>query len=188
MHGERDSWLYLSVFPASDGALLLFKRSEGERSPVGVSRQFFKGECVCVLKRVRVAVQWPRKKFQMLRNLSLLGILCVCVCQWGGGHENSRKTQTHHKHTLPNVLLHTWTNPHVFTDSTLTHAASQLHRLHLFLNSLRFRPNFPETLGSFSRYEDSPKTFLFFLLGRKKKASGATLTPTNAETSFQKKQ
>lgn len=144
--------------------------------------------CVCVLKRVRVAVQWPRKKFQMLRNLSLLGIFCVCVCQWGGGHENSRKTQTHHKHTLPNVLLHTWTNPHVFTDSTLTHTASQLHRLHLFLNSLRFRPNFPETLGSFSQYEDSPKTFLFFLLGRKKKASGATLTPTNAETSFQKKQ
>lgn len=46
---------------------------------------------MCV-KRVRVAVQWPRKKFQMLRNLSLLGNLCVC--QWEKRSWEQKKTQT----------------------------------------------------------------------------------------------
>ena len=139
--------------------------------------------CVCVLKRVRVAVQWPRKKFQMLRNSSLLGIFCVCVSV-RGGHENSRKTQTHHKHTLPNVLLHIWTNPHLFTDSTHTRCVTAA--------SLAFIPEqIPTQLSWISWKLFSVRRLAqeipLLLVGKeKKKASGATLTPTNAETSSQK--
>ena len=51
-----------------------FRGSEGERAQVGLgtgSADNFSRVSVCTL---RLAVHWPRKKFQMPRNLCLLGI------------------------------------------------------------------------------------------------------------------
>lgn len=80
-----------------------FKDQRAKGPQLGSADNFLRVS-VCVSKRVRVTVQWPRKKFQMLRNLSLLGILCVCVNE-SRGHENSRKHK-HHKHFYQLLLTH----------------------------------------------------------------------------------
>lgn len=99
------SFFFFSRLCRSPAAL---KGQRVKKSRVGVSTQFFLTMCVC--RRVRVAVQWPRKKFQMPRNLSFNGNF-VCVCQW---EERSWEQQSwgsrkhiHHKHTsqLPFTYL-----------------------------------------------------------------------------------
>lgn len=74
---DCDDWLYLNIFPDSDGTLRLFK-VRGQKVLSWGQQTIFKCVCVCVRRRANVAVQLPKKKFQMLWNLCLLGILCVC--------------------------------------------------------------------------------------------------------------
>lgn len=85
---------FFFFFPDSAGAPLLLKVKGSKSHESGSAHNFFNYVCVC--RRVRVAVQWPRKKFQMPRNLSFNGNF-VCVSMRGEVMRTAvlRKQKTH---------------------------------------------------------------------------------------------
>lgn len=186
---ETTDFISLSRFTDSDGALLLLK-VKGQKVTSWGQQTIFKSVCVC--KRVRVAVQWPRKKFQMLRNLSSLGILCVC--KWEERSWEQRITHTPQMHfptsfytlePIPNPLHIAQSVFYSYIDSiySITGCWTQpVKLLTYWIWSLRQLLKLTTVSLGTMKLRLAQK----FLHVGKKKASGATLTPQNTKTFLKK--
>lgn len=83
-------------FPDCSGTLRLFEVTGLKVRARGQQTFFFFCECVW-FKKPRVAVKRSKKRFQMLRNLCLLGI--SSVCQWAERSWEQQHAQTAITHT-----------------------------------------------------------------------------------------